>query len=222
MPVSKGERLGTGLGFDTASSGRGRSSSRGRKGSRLIGGCRCRRGRGSGPNRLGGESDAAAAIFEGAGHFIGHFHFLGGTAGEQRGIDPRENFLQREADLAAVIFTAGIGEEAWTEAAEFAESDFDGAEGELVDDGIHGQGDGLAGLGKAHEFGLQINRQHADDGRERQLEGVGISGGGRGGDIGGFLAGGQRRSRRQRLIGNGAHGGAFPGTEESADESCKF
>ena len=175
-----------------------------------------------------GERDAATAVFKWAGHFLGHFHFLGGAAGEQRGINTRQNVLERETDLAAVILAAGIGKESGAEAAEFAESDFYRAKSELVDDGIHRQRNGLAGLGKAHEFGLQIHGQHADNGCEWKLEdaggigrGCGCRGGVRGSG-GGFITVRQRCGRRRRLAGGGTLGRTFPLTEKAANEACKF
>ena len=78
------------------------------------------------------ERYAFAPAVERTGNVLGHFGRWRGPPREQRRIEPRQNFAQRQIDGPVVMFAAGIGEDAGRKLAQFTEGNFHRAERELA------------------------------------------------------------------------------------------
>ena len=88
---------------------------------------------------LRGEGQPRTASAKRAVDVFSHFHFGTGAAREQRGIQPSENFAERQSDHFGIVFAAGIGEGAGRELAQFAKGNFYGAKRKLRRNGFNRQ-----------------------------------------------------------------------------------
>ena len=92
------------------------------------------------------------------------------AAGKQRGIQPAEDFIERQHHRLVVVLAAGINKYARSRLSQFPKSDFHRAAGELGENFFQRNGDDHPGRRRLHDFRAQFHGQRGNNGLQGQLQ----------------------------------------------------